>query len=419
MCLNVIEQVGEQILKTVTNGSKKRAMTNQQAVSSELAKYKLLVESIEDYAIFLLDPDGYIQTWNKGAEIAKGYAADEIIGKHFSTFYVEHDIKAKKPERELELAKRYGRVEDEDWRVRKDGSHFWANVVITALFNDDRTLVGFAKVTRNVTDRKRYEDEIRRTNTVLKQQQRVLEALNTSKDEFVSLASHQLRTPATIIKQLLGVLLQGYVGELTPEHYKVVQKAYASNERQLCIVNSLLKVAQLDAGKVVLNKTETDVPRFISSIVEEQTKVASEREQSLHLEIKDSAHIDASIDQENARMAIENIIDNASKYTPIGGSIEITVDTYKEALRIAIQDTGVGIAQKDMDKLFRRFSRIQSELPHSGSGSGLGLYWANKIIELHDGTIEVKSEVGQGSTFMILMPITGEASDAQDTSSRR
>lgn len=407
-------------MKAAKTGTDKRAQTNQQqTASSELFKYKLLVDSVEDYAIFLLDPEGYIQTWNKGAELTKGYTADEIIGKHFSKFYVEQDIKAKKPERELELAKRYGRVEDEDWRVKKDGSHFWANVVITALFDNEKQLVGFAKVTRNVTDRKRYEDEIRRTNIVLKQQQHVLEALNISKDEFVSLASHQLRTPATIIKQLLGVLLQGYVGELTPEHYKVVQKAYASNERQLTIVNSLLKVAQLDAGKVVLKKTLTDIPRFISSITEEQSKIAREREQSFHVEIKDSAHVETLLDQENVRMAIENILDNASKYTPIGGSLHIVVDTYRDHLRIAIRDTGVGIAHNDMDKLFRRFSRITSELPHSTSGSGLGLYWANKIIELHDGSIEVQSEVGQGSTFTIVLPLTGDTPDAQDTSSRR
>lgn len=407
-------------MKEVKTGTDKRAPTNQQkTVSSELAKYKLLVDSVEDYAIFLIDPKGYVQTWNKGAELTNGYKAHEIIGKHFSKFYVEQDIKAKKPERELDLAIRHGRVEDEDWRVRKDGSHFWSNVVITALFDEDKTLVGFAKVTRNVTERKRYEDEIRRTNVVLKQQQRVLEALNTSKDEFVSLASHQLRTPATIIKQLLGVLLQGYVGELSPEHYKVVQKAYASNERQLSIVNSLLKVAQLDAGKVVLKKTMTDIPRFISSITEEQSKIADEREQSFHVEIKDSAHIETMLDQENVRMALENILDNASKYTPIGGSIEVTVDTYKDHLRIAIKDTGVGIAHNDMDKLFRRFSRVTSELPHSISGSGLGLYWANKIIELHDGTINVQSEVGQGSTFTILLPLIGDISDAQDSSSRR
>lgn len=394
-------------MKTVKSGTKK-----QQSASNELVNYKLLVDSIEDYAIFMLNRDGIIMTWNKGAQKTKGYTPDEIIGKHFSIFYAEHDITAKKPERELELAKRYGRVEDEDWRVKKDGSHFWANVVITALYDKHKKLIGFTKITRNVSDRKRYDDEIRRANAALRQQQLELESLNQSKDEFVSLASHQLRTPATIIKQLLGVMLQGYLGELSAEHYKVIQKAYASNERQLSIVNSLLKVAQLDAGKVVLKKLPTDIPRFITSIVDEQAEVAAERDQKVHIHIKDAAHIELELDQENIRMAVENILDNASKYTPIEGSIDILVDTHKEWLRIAIKDTGVGIAPDDMDKLFRRFSRIPNELPNTRHGSGLGLYWANKIIELHDGNIDVQSQCDHGSTFTIQLPLKGASTHA-------
>lgn len=399
-------------MKTVEAGTNKRVLLKQQSASNELVNYKLLVDSIEDYAIFMLDPDGYIRTWNKGAQKTKGYTSDEIIGKHFSIFYVEHDITAKKPERELELAKRHGRVEDEDWRVKKDGSHFWANVVITAIYDKHKKLIGFTKITRNVSDRKRYDDEIRRANAALRQQQRDLETLNQSKDEFVSLASHQLRTPATIIKQLLGVMLQGYMGELGSEHYKVIQKAYASNERQLSIVNSLLKVAQLDAGKVVLKKLPTDVPRFITSIVEEQAEVAADRDQNVHLLIKDAAHIELELDQDNVRMAIENILDNASKYTPTDGAIDILVDTQKDWLRIAIKDTGVGIAPDDMDKLFRRFSRIPNDLPNTRHGSGLGLYWANKIIELHNGNIAVQSQCGYGSTFTIMLPLKGGTTHA-------
>ena len=125
------------------------------ATLAELERYKLLIENVEDYAIFLLDTDGCVQTWNKGAQKNKGYTADEIIGKHFSTFYRQDDIDANKPERELTLARQLGRVEDEDWRVRKDGSQFWANVVITALKDDNGDLVGYAKVTRDLTDRKK------------------------------------------------------------------------------------------------------------------------------------------------------------------------------------------------------------------------------------------------------------------------
>jgi PAS domain S-box-containing protein len=374
-------------------------------MSSELKKYKLLVDSVEDYAIFLLDTKGYIRSWNKGAQKTKGYKPEEIIGKHFSIFYNEHDTLDNKPSRELELAKRYGRVEDEDWRVRKDGSQFWANVVITALYDESKTLIGFAKVTRNLTDRKRIEDEIRRANAILRKQQRELESINRSKDEFVSLASHQLRTPATIIKQLLGVLLQGYVGQLEPEHYEVIQKAYISNERQLSIVNSLLKVAQLDAGKVVLNKVPTDITHFIAGIIDDQSEVFKEHEQTLHTKVHEGADVEILIDPENMRMAIENLLDNASKYTPCGGAIDVKVYTENEQLHIAIKDSGIGIAAENMDKLFRRFSRIPTMLQSSRSGSGLGLYWANKIINLHGGNIAVTSRVGRGSTFTIGLPL--------------
>lgn len=413
--LNTSEQAREGALKTIPVRTTSNTKSKHQMVPTEL-KYKLLVDNIQDYAIFLLDPDGYILSWNKGAQKTKGYAAHEIIGKHFSIFYSEHDKLTNKPARELELAKRYGRVEDEDWRVRKDGTQFWANVIITALYDDSKKLIGFAKITRNLTERKRFEDEIRRANETLKKQQRTLEALNASKDEFVSLASHQLRTPATIIKQLLGIMLQGYMGQLEPEHYQAIQKAYASNERQLSIINNLLKVAQLDAGKVVLNKTPTDVQSFICEITDDQSEIFAEHEQTVLVKIDNTAKQIIPVDQDNVRMAIENILDNASKYTPCGGNIEVVVDSVKKWLRIAIHDNGIGIAPEDMDKLFRRFSRIPNKLPGNRTGSGLGLYWANKIVELHGGIIDVNSQPGRGSIFTIRLPLRTDQLYAQNSS---
>jgi osomolarity two-component system sensor histidine kinase TcsA len=178
-----------------------------------------------------MDPKGYIQTWNKGAEKNKGYTHKEIIGQHFSIFYSDQDNAAKKPERELEIAKKVGRVEDEDWRYRKDGSKFWANVVITALYDEDNNLQGFAKVTRNLTERKENEDNLRSANTLLQEQQKELRRLNESKDEFISLASHQLRTPATAIKQLLGLILEGFEGDVPQRIRNLLEKTYESNER--------------------------------------------------------------------------------------------------------------------------------------------------------------------------------------------
>jgi PAS domain S-box-containing protein len=377
------------------------------ATLGELERYKLLVDSVEDYAIFLLDPEGYIQTWNKGAQKNKGYTADEIIGKHFSTFYLPEDVAAKKPERELKLARQLGRVEDEDWRVRKDGSQFWANVVITVLRDEDGEVVGFAKVTRDLTVRKRNEDTLRSSNVLLKKQQRQLEALNVSKDEFISLASHQLRTPATAVKQLLGMLTQGFVGDVDPEHLAFITRAYDANERQIRIVENLLKVAQLDAGKVVLRLKPVDLHKLLTDIVDEHMGTIAKKGQTIALDLQRTAHLAAYLDPDHFRMALGNLIDNASKYTREGGKISVSTSVDGGKLYISVHDDGVGISVHDQKLLFKKFSRISNELSEKVGGSGLGLYWVKRVMEMHQGNISVESTPGKGSTFTVELPLEG------------
>lgn len=386
-----------------TAGKLKSLRTQHRATQAELKRYKLLVDSVQDYAIFLMDKDGYIQTWNKGAERNKGWQADEIIGKHFSTFYLEHDKENNKPERELELARKFGRVEDEDWRLRKDGTKFWANVVITALYENDE-LVGFAKVTRDLTERKHQEDALREAIALLREQQKEMERLSIAKDEFMSLASHQLRTPATAVKQLIGLLLEGFQGEVDPAQKAVLQRAYESNERQIAIVNNLLRVAQIDGGKVILHQVPTDVAKLVSSIVDEQADSIRSRSQTIQVSIPDDLPV-ATIDPEHLGMALANLLDNASKYTQGGGKIIVSAKAIKNTLTISFKDTGVGIASEDLPKLFTKFSRIPNELSQKAGGSGLGLYWVYKVVELHDGKLEVRSEVSKGSTFIVTVPL--------------
>lgn len=395
--------------KTSETSQLSSLQTRHDQASAELEIYKLLVDSVEDYAIFLLDREGYIRTWNKGAAKFKGYKAEEIIGKHFSVFYTQEDIDARKPPRELEIATRIGRIEDEDWRVRKDGSRFWANVVITALRDTDGKLVGFAKVTRDLTERKQQEDSLREANSLLRRQQRELELLNNSKDEFISLASHQLRTPATAIKQLLGLLLEGMLGDLPPEQMPLIQKAYDSNERQIGIVNSLLRVAQIDAGKIVLHKTITDIVKLLEDIIDEQRDTIQSRRQAVVFQPHKTQAL-LLVDPQHLRMALENIVDNASKYTGKDGRITVATHLALGELKISIQDSGVGIAAADLPNLFEKFNRIPNKLSQKVPGSGLGLYWVQKVIDMHDGRIEVESQPDEGTTFHIYLPM--EAADA-------
>lgn len=374
--------------------------------SVELQRYKVLVENIQDYAIFLMDKDGHIQTWNKGAYKAKGYTGDEIIGKHFSIFYLPKDKKIKKPQQELEIAAAVGRVEDEGFRVRKDGTTFWANVVITALYEDGE-LIGFAKVTRNLTDRKRQEDRLRKANTELRQQQKELKRLSISKDEFISLASHQLRTPATAVKQLLGLMLEGIAGKIPAKQKDIIKKAYDSNERQLDVVNSLLSVAQVDSGKVVLRKSWVDVEELLSEIIEEQAGNVTAKKQSITLEpIKKPISIYA--DLQYLSIAIGNIIDNASKYSRSNGIIKVSAKKVGRKIKFTVTDNGVGVDSEEIGTLFEKFKRVPNELSQKAAGSGLGLYWVRKVIELHGGKVEVESKLGKGSSFHLYVPIGRE-----------
>lgn len=391
------------VKKPTTKQSLSTLQVKHDEVLVELELYKLLVDSVQDYAIFYMDTNGYVQTWNKGAQKNKGYSAKDIIGKHFSTFYQQVDKNNHKPEKELEIALRDGRVEDEGWRVRKDGSKFWANVIITALYGVDGKHVGFAKVTRDLTSRKHHEDGLRKANLLLKKQQRELRVLNESKDEFISLASHQLRTPATGVKQYVGMLVEGLAGPLQPNQQSLLENAYESNERQLHIISDLLKVAQVDAGKVKLKKKQTNVSQLVSQVIDEQHDTFSKRQQAITYQ-PDSKGYWAKIDPNLTRMVFENIINNASKYSHENSTVAVIVRQEGSNVCVDVLDQGVGFSPKDEPRLFEKFSRIENPLSTKVGGNGLGLYWAKKIVDLHKGKISYKSQLGKGSIFTVILP---------------
>jgi PAS domain S-box-containing protein len=257
---------------------------------------------------------------------------------------------------------------------------------------------------KNTNLRKKQLEEV---NIKLRQQRQQLVALNQSKDEFISLASHQLRTPATGVKQYLGILLDNYFGELTLAQRQALEVAYESNERQLNIINDLLRVAHIDSGKVVLNKADSDIKKLLQEVMEEQ----SDRFKTKHQKIifrSGSKDTVANIDSNRLRMVLENLIDNAIKYTLEDRTIVIEIVSTKSHIAIKIIDEGIGISKEDMPKLFKKFSRIDNTLTSSISGTGLGLYWAKKIITLHEGTLTVDSTPLKGSTFTVRLPKSGQ-----------
>lgn len=237
------------------------------------------------------------------------------------------------------------------------------------------------------------------------EEQRVAElvAINKAKDEFISVASHQLRTPATGVKQYIGMVLEGYAGEIDDNQREMLTKAYESNERQLQIVSNLLRVAQVDAGKVRLRPADTDIVQLVDDTIKEQQAKFEQRRQTVTFD-RPSGEVILEIDKPHFRMVLENLIDNASKYSPEDTKVSVSIFHAGGDVKIQIKDQGVGIKESDQDRLFEKFFRIDNPLSTLVGGTGLGLYWAKKIIDLHNGTIQVESKEGKGTAFIITMP---------------
>lgn len=228
--------------------------------------------------------------------------------------------------------------------------------------------------------------------------------VNDSKDEFIALASHELRTPASAVKQYLGMLLDGYAGEVPAEQVPFIKTAFESNERQIKIINDILLVAQLDLRKLTMRKEPIDVGKIVGGIIKDVPRLA-DREAPVTFD-KPPLPVLVNADPTYLRMALTNIIENAAKYTPRDRavSIRITSDDDRK-INVVVEDEGVGIDARDIDKLFKKFSRIQNPLSVEVGGTGLGLYWADQIIKLHGGTIKVVSTPGKGSTFTTVLPM--------------
>lgn len=230
-----------------------------------------------------------------------------------------------------------------------------------------------------------------------------LVAINESKDEFISVASHQLRTPATGVKQYLGMVLGGMFGELSEVQRDLLSRANESNERQLRIVTDLLKVAQVDSGKMVIRKAPIDINEVVRAVVGDQADMFKDRDQTLELHLPKRPTM-VNVDQDIMRMTIENIVDNASKYTENGKRITVSVKRYGGVVKVVVADEGVGVAKDRRAKLFEKFSRIDNSLSTKVGGTGLGLYWAKKSVELHDGSLVYEPARPRGSIFTIELP---------------
>ncbi len=373
------------------------------------ARFRMLVETVKDYAIFMLDPEGRVVTWNEGARRIKGYEASEIIGQHFSRFYDEETVRAGTCERELEIAAREKRFEDEGWRVRKDGSKFWANVVITALRDKRGELVGFTKITRDLTERRRLQEEELRAA-------KAEEAIRV-RDEFLSLVSHELKTPLTILQMQLDTLPNSL---RDPSDDKVATKlgrAAESSGRLASLIDSLMDVSSMATGRFVLNRERFDLGDSLRRLVDYLAPAAARArcELSLHTE----GDLVGRWDQSRLEQAVTNLVSNAFKYG-LGKPVELVLRRHADEVWLDVRDHGPGIPEPDMSRIFRRFERATS--PLNSGGLGLGLYFIHEIAAAHGGSIHAENIPGGGACFQLRLPVRaralGPSSSAEPTSSK-
>jgi PAS domain S-box-containing protein len=296
------------------------------------------VESVQDYAIFALDPRGYILSWNIGAARLKGYTADEIIGKHFSIFYPPEDKARGKTEWELELAERDGRFEDEGWRVKKDGSLFWANVIITALRAPNGELVGFAKVTRDLTERKNSEERAVRDASRLA----AAEAASRTKSEFLATMSHELRTPLNAIGGYAELIEMGVAGPISDEQRSYLARIRSSQQHLLAIINDLLNYSRSEAGQVTYEMSRVS----LHDVVERDLPMMVPQATTKGIAISHgpcTRHADAWADQQKVEQIVLNLLSNAVKFTPSGGRVTVSCAVEDDQGTITVSDTGPGI----------------------------------------------------------------------------
>src|SRR3989475_5256215 len=373
----------------------------------EYDAYRLLVQEVKGYAIFLLDTKGRILSWNSGAQRLKGYTQKEIIGQHFSIFYSKDDLANKKPQRELEKALTEGRVEDEGWRLRKDGTRFWANVVITALHDEKGKLRGFAKITRDLTERQKTEELLREQTDVLErrvnERTAELEQANRMKDEFIATLSHELRTPITSITGWVQML---EAGELTREQqakaFEVIDRNLAA---QAQLIDDLLNVSAIVAGKMRLAMQLVYPAPLIAQAIESLLPTVEAKRLKLTRDL-DAGLGPLRIDPVRFHQVIWNLLTNALKFTPKKGHIHVSLKRINSHALLQVSDSGEGIDSEFLPYIFDRFRQADASRSRKHGGLGVGLTIAKYLVELHGGTIYAESEgVGKGSTFNVTLPI--------------
>jgi PAS domain S-box-containing protein len=373
----------------------------EEALRQSEERFRLLVSEVADYAILMLDPEGGIVSWNAGAERIKGYRSEEIIGQHFSRFYPKEDAESGKPARGLKVAAEQGRFVDEGWRVRKDGSRFWANVVITALFDEAGRLRGFGKVTRDITEQKH-------TQELLMHAKEEAERASKFKDQFLSTMSHELRTPLNAVLGFSDLLADERYGPLNDRQQRYITHIHTGGKHLLKLISDILDLSKIEAGRMELSREDVTVASAFGEVISALYPLAEKKSQALLQQVESNLHVHA--DPMRLKQVLMNLAGNAIKFTPEGGRIELVARQLDNQVRIEVRDTGPGIPPELRQRIFEAFYRL-AQTENAIEGTGLGLAITSRLVELHGSKLEIASELGEGTCFYFSLPLVAVVPD--------
>jgi PAS domain S-box-containing protein len=357
--------------------------------------FRALVESVQDYAIFTLDADGHVASWTPGAHKMKGYLAPEILGRHFSVFYTPDAIARRWPQYELQRAAAEGRFEDEGWRVRKDGTQFWANVVITAIYDAQHNLRGFGKVVRDMSERKRLAE---------------LEASSQRMSEFLAVLSHELRNPLAPVRNAISLMQMSL--DMPPDLAGPLAMIDRQIQHLTRLVEDLLDVSRVTSGKVGLRLRNVALRDVVDRAAESARSELDTRAQHLDIRLPPEPVVFRG-DLTRLVQVLHNLLLNASKFSPQGSTVTIEAESLGRLLEIRVTDQGCGIVDDALDEIFTLFVQHNPTRRDEHGGLGIGLSLCRSLVELHGGSIRASSPgIGQGSTFFVRLPsVRAETSD--------
>ena len=376
-------------------------------------QFHILVDSVEEYAIYMLDSTGNVMTWNSGAQRIKQYNAEEIIGKNFACFYTAEDVAAEKPQHNLREAARRGSIRDQGPRVRQDGSIFQAEIVLTALRDNSSNVRGYSKVTRDITDQIRSRE--------FEAEKIAAEKASKAKDDFLAALSHELRTPLTPALAAANYLASN--ASKVPAEFAEDLEIIKRNVRlQARLIDDLLDLTRITRGKLQLHLEPVDANAVVRDAIEIANSAILSKKLSVSTELGAEKHHIRG-DSIRLQQIFWNLINNAVKFTPSGG--QVAVRTYNDDaghFRFEITDNGIGIERERLASIFTPFEQADPSVSRQFGGLGLGLAISKHLIDLHHGRIEAESRGRSfGTTFKITLDTLpeGAAETSADSASSK